>query len=130
MDEHMLTGESAPVAKEPGSAVVGGTLNLANSVVIRATRVGSDTVLQSIARLVANAQLAKAPVQSFADSVSAVRFLLAIASACSFARVVVYYCGVRVACCEHHSMLHVHHSSSALVSIFARPHASLCIWYL
>jgi P-type Cu+ transporter len=72
MDEHMLTGESAPVAKEVGSAVVGGTLNLANGVVIRATRVGSDTVLQSIARLVANAQLAKAPVQSFADAVSAV----------------------------------------------------------
>ena len=73
MDEHMLTGESAPVAKAAGSSVVGGTLNVSNAVVVQATRVGSDTVLQSIARLVANAQLAKAPVQSFADAVSAVR---------------------------------------------------------
>lgn len=84
MDEHMLTGESEPVAKALGSAVVGGTLNVANSVVIRATRVGSDTVLQSIARLVANAQLAKAPVQSFADAVSAVCCPIASALCCFF----------------------------------------------
>jgi hypothetical protein len=73
MDEHMLTGESAPVEKLPGAQVVGGTLNVGASVVMRATHVGSDTVLQAITRLVANAQLAKAPVQSFADAVSAVR---------------------------------------------------------
>lgn len=71
-DESMLTGESAPVAKARGATAVGGTLNVGNAVLMRATRVGAETVLHSIARLVANAQLSKAPVQAFADRMSAV----------------------------------------------------------
>ncbi|HVW16982.1 MAG TPA: heavy metal translocating P-type ATPase, partial [Solirubrobacteraceae bacterium] len=72
LDASMLTGESAPVEVAPGSAVAGGTVNAGGRLVVRATRVGSDTALARIARLVADAQAAKAPVQRLADRVAAV----------------------------------------------------------
>lgn len=81
-DESMLTGESRPVAKSPGAIAVGGTINVGNAVLMRATRVGAETVLHSIARLVANAQLAKAPVQAFADRMSAVFVPTVVGLAC------------------------------------------------
>ncbi len=70
VDESMLTGESAPVAKEAGAEVTGGTINLSGRLRVRATRVGEDTALAQIARLVAEAQGDRAPIQRLADTVS------------------------------------------------------------
>ena len=72
VDSSMLTGESVPVEVGPGSPVVGGTVNAGGLLRIRATRVGADTQLASMARLVLDAQSGKAPVQRLADRVSAV----------------------------------------------------------
>jgi P-type Cu+ transporter len=72
VDQSLLTGESLPVEKGVGDAVVGGTVNAGGRLVVRATRVGADTQLARIGRLVAAAQSGKAPVQRLADRVSAV----------------------------------------------------------
>ena len=68
----MLTGESVPVEVGPGDVVAGGTVNAGGRLVVRATRVGADTQLAQMARLVEQAQAGKAPVQRLADRVSAV----------------------------------------------------------
>jgi P-type Cu+ transporter len=72
VDASMLTGEPVPVDVAPGAEIAGGTVNTWGSLVVRATRVGSETALAQIARLVAEAQTGKAPVQRLADRVSAV----------------------------------------------------------
>ncbi len=72
VDQSMLTGESVPVEVGPGDAVAGATVNASGRLVVEATRVGSSTALAQIARLVADAQAGKAPVQRLADRVSAV----------------------------------------------------------
>jgi Cu+-exporting ATPase len=72
LDQSMLTGESVPVDVAPGHEVAGATVNTSGRLVVRAERVGSDTVLAQIARLVAEAQAGKAPIQRLADRVSAV----------------------------------------------------------
>jgi len=72
IDESLLTGESVPVEVGPGDPVTGATVNAGGRLVVRATRVGSDTALAQIARLVTDAQNGKAPVQRLADRVSAV----------------------------------------------------------
>jgi Cu+-exporting ATPase len=72
VDESMLTGEPMPVEVGPGSAVTGATVNTSGHLVLRATRVGADTRLAQIGRLVTAAQSGKAPVQRLADRVSAV----------------------------------------------------------
>ena len=72
IDASMLTGESVPVEVGPGDAVVGATVNSGGRLVVRATRVGSDTQLAQMARLVEEAQNGKAEVQRLADRVSAV----------------------------------------------------------
>ena len=71
VDESMVTGEPVPVAKASGSRVTGGTLNGQGSFVMRADRVGQDTVLAQIVRMVAGAQRSRAPIQRMADQVSA-----------------------------------------------------------
>src|SRR5215217_6441962 len=70
LDESMLTGESLPVDKEAGDTVIGATLNKTGSFVFRATKVGRDTTLAQIVRLVEQAQGSKAPMQRLADSIS------------------------------------------------------------
>ncbi|HVF04433.1 MAG TPA: heavy metal translocating P-type ATPase [Frankiaceae bacterium] len=81
VDASMLTGESVPVEVAPGSAVTGATVNAGGRLVVRATRVGNDTALAQIARLVTAAQSGKAPVQRLADRVSAVFVPVVIALA-------------------------------------------------
>jgi P-type Cu+ transporter len=71
IDESMVTGESMPVAKVAGDTVLGGTINQTGSLVMCAEKVGSDTLLQRIVQLVADAQRSRAPIQRLADQVSA-----------------------------------------------------------
>jgi len=72
IDASLLTGESVPVEARPGDAVTGATINASGRLVVRATRVGRDTQLAQMARLVSEAQLSKAPIQRLADRVSAI----------------------------------------------------------
>jgi Cu+-exporting ATPase len=72
VDQSMLTGEPVPVEVGPGSEVAGATINASGRLVVRATRVGAETALAQIARLVAEAQAGKAPIQRLVDRVSAV----------------------------------------------------------
>lgn len=77
VDESMITGESIPVEKNIGDSVIGGTMNKTGSFEFEATKVGSETALAQIIRLIEEAQGSKAPIQNFADSVSA-WFVLAV----------------------------------------------------
>ena len=72
LDTSLLTGESVPVDAAPGDAVTGATVNTWGSLLVRATRVGSDTTLAQIGRMVAEAQAGKAPIQRLADQISGV----------------------------------------------------------
>ncbi|HKU04756.1 MAG TPA: copper-translocating P-type ATPase [Bradyrhizobium sp.] len=70
IDESMVTGESMPVAKAAGTSVIGGTLNQSGALVIRAERIGRDTMLARIVQMVAEAQRSRAPIQRLADQVA------------------------------------------------------------
>ena len=70
VDESMVTGESMPVTKDAGASVIGGTLNRSGTLVIRAEKVGSDSMLSRIVQMVAEAQRSRAPIQRMADRVS------------------------------------------------------------
>jgi Cu+-exporting ATPase len=71
-DESMITGESMPVSKAPGDAVIGGTVNRSGLVLVLAQGVGADSMLAKVVRLIEDAQVAKAPIQAYADKVSSV----------------------------------------------------------
>ncbi|MET0923370.1 MAG: heavy metal translocating P-type ATPase, partial [Xanthobacteraceae bacterium] len=71
VDESMVTGESMPVTKQPGDKVIAGTLNQSGSFVMRAAKVGRDTLLARIVQMVAAAQRSRAPIQRLADRVAA-----------------------------------------------------------
>jgi Cu+-exporting ATPase len=92
VDESMVTGESIPVGKGPGDEVVGGTLATTGSLLVRATRVGRDTVLARIIRLVAEAQGSRAPIQRLADVVTG-RFVPAVLALAALTFVVWYAFG-------------------------------------
>jgi Cu+-exporting ATPase len=70
IDESMITGESLPVTKSAGAKVIGGTVNQTGSFIMRAEKLGSETLLAQIVRMVAQAQRSRAPIQSLADKVS------------------------------------------------------------
>ena len=70
LDESLVTGESLPVAKEPSDKVIAGTLNASGSFIMRAEKVGRDTLLARIVQMVAEAQRSRAPIQRLADQVS------------------------------------------------------------
>lgn len=80
INEALVTGESLPVSKSVGDAVIGGSLNQAGSIVMRATRVGADTTIGQIAGLVRTAQNSKAPGQRLADKAATVLVLVAVGS--------------------------------------------------
>ncbi|HET7086880.1 MAG TPA: heavy metal translocating P-type ATPase [Rhizomicrobium sp.] len=71
VDESMVTGESIPVEKAPNARLIGGTLNSTGGLVMRADKVGADTVLARIVQMVSEAQRSRAPIQGLADTVSA-----------------------------------------------------------
>ena len=81
VDMSMLTGESVPVEVAPGAEIAGATVNAGGRLIVRATRVGADTALAQIARLVEDAQTGKAPVQRLADRVSGIFVPIVIALA-------------------------------------------------
>ena len=81
VDRSLVTGESVPVEVGPGEEIIGATINVGGRLVARATRVGEDTALAQIARLVTEAQTGKAPVQRLADRVSGVSVPVVIALA-------------------------------------------------
>ena len=86
VDASMLTGESVPVEVGPGDAVAGGTVNAGGRLVVRATRVGAETQLAQMARLVEDAQNGKAEVQRLADRISGVFVPIVLALAVGHAR--------------------------------------------
>jgi len=84
VDESMITGESMPVSKQPGDDVIGATINKSGSFRYRATKVGKDTTLAQIIKMIESAQASKAPIQRIADRISSyfvpIVFLVAIIS--------------------------------------------------
>jgi Cu+-exporting ATPase len=79
VDESMITGESLPVEKGTGASVTGGTVNATGSFVLRAAKVGADSLLSRIVQMVANAQRSRAPIQGVADKVAKI-FVPAVAA--------------------------------------------------
>ena len=92
VDESMLTGESMPVGKKPGDAVIGATINKSGSFKYRATKVGADTALAQIVKLVQEAQNSKAPAQLLADKAS--QWLVVIAIVIGLATFAVWFWGL------------------------------------
>ncbi|PRQ17724.1 putative cu(2+)-exporting ATPase [Rosa chinensis] len=91
VNESMITGEARPVTKKKDDAVIGGTVNVNGVLHIKATRVGSESALSQIVRLVESAQMAKAPVQKFADRIS--KYFVPVVITLSFSTWLAWFLG-------------------------------------
>jgi len=97
VDEAMITGESVPVGKHEGDEVIGATLNTTGSLIIKAERVGPDTLLARIVQMVAEAQRSRAPIQKLADVVAA--HFVPVVIAIAFITFVIWACWDRSLAC-------------------------------
>ncbi|QHJ70915.1 heavy metal translocating P-type ATPase [Planococcus halotolerans] len=97
VDESMLTGESLPVEKEQGDMLIGATINKHGSVKMKATKVGKDTALSQIIRMVEEAQGSKAPIQDLADKISSVFVPIVIVIAALTFLITFYFVGFSAA---------------------------------
>ncbi|MCI4680242.1 heavy metal translocating P-type ATPase [Rhodoblastus acidophilus] len=94
VDESFITGEAAPVTKKPGDPVTGGSVNLAGAFAFRATKVGADTFLADVIRMVETAQGARLPIQDLADRVTAVFVPAVLAAALATFAIWLYFGGL------------------------------------
>ena len=119
VDESMLTGESVPVVKQVGDEVVAGSLNQSGAITLQVTRIGSETALAQMIRLVETAQTRKAPIQGFADLIAGY-FTYAVLACALMTFCFWYFIGVSVwPEVAQLAMGHTHHGMAASVGIEA-----------
>ena len=122
VDESMLTGESIPVVKEFGANVAAGTINKSGTVVMQATRTGSETTLAQIVKLVETAQTRKAPIQNLADTVAGY-FTYGVMTIASLTFIFWYFVGTNIwphilqTTSSHGEMMMTHSTSPLLLSL-------------
>ncbi|MDJ0555228.1 MAG: heavy metal translocating P-type ATPase [Microcoleaceae cyanobacterium MO_207.B10] len=121
VDESMLTGESIPVVKECGTNVAAGTINKSGTIVIQATRTGSETTLAQIVKLVEDAQTRKAPIQNLADTVAGY-FTYGVITIASVTFLFWYFVGTNIwphvlDTASHEGMMMAHETSGLLLSL-------------